>query len=172
METTNWQEIHPKPEFHLFVPRDEAALERYDEFIRVTEIFPVHSLGFQTHRDRFVIDFDRDVLKRRIRTFCDPNLSDEFVRMTFQLKDNRDWKMAQKRRKIQEDEAWEEKIIPCIYRLFDRRWIFYHYHAIDFGREQVMRHILAGENLCLLIPRQTSTTGWFHAMVSIEVSSN
>ncbi|MCD6137946.1 MAG: N-6 DNA methylase, partial [Deltaproteobacteria bacterium] len=63
LATTVWQEIHPKPEFYLFVPRDEAALERYDEFIRVTEIFPVHSVGIVTSRDRFVIDFDREVLR-------------------------------------------------------------------------------------------------------------
>jgi len=154
IKTTDWKKLHPKSEFYLFVPRDEAALKRYDKFSRVTDIFPVHSVGIVTSRDRFVIDFDREVLTRRIRTFLDPNLPDEFVRETFGLKDNRDWKLAEKRREIQKDEDWEDKIAQCLYRPFDSRWVFYHYHAIDFGREEVMRHILQGSNVALIASRQ------------------
>jgi len=166
LETTDWQEIRPKSEFYLFVPRDEAALERYNEFVRVTEVFPVHSVGIVTSRDRFVIDFDRDTLRRRIRTFLDSNLPDEFVRQAFNLKDNRDWKMAQKRKKIQEDQTWDEKIVQCLYRPFDVRWLFYHYHAIDFGREAVMRHMMP-ENLGLITPRRVELAGsWYHALAT------
>jgi len=172
VETTDWQEISPKPEFYLFLPRDEAALEQYNEFVKVTEVFPVHSLGFQTHRDRFVTDFDKEILKRRIRMFLDLSLPDELVRQAFKLKDNRDWKMPQKRKKIQEDEKWEERITQCLYRPFDIRWIFYHYHAIDFGREAIMQHMLAGDNLCLLVPRQTSTVGWSHVIITKRIAES
>ena len=171
VENTDWQEIHPKPEFYLFVPRDEAALERYNEFMRVTEIFPVHSVGIVTSRDRFVIDFDQEALKRRIRTFLDPNLPDEFVRQAFNLKDNRDWKMPQKRKKIQQDEEWKDKIVQCLYRPFDTRWIFYHYHSIDFGREAVMQHMMQ-ENVGLMTCRQLSQLGWCHAMVSTRITDD
>jgi hypothetical protein len=163
---TDWKEILPRPEFYLFVPRGEAALERYNDFVLVTEIFPVHSVGIVTSRDQFVIDFDREALKRRIRMFLDPNLPDELVRQGFKLKDNRDWKMAQKRKKIQEDEAWEEKIVKCFYRPFDARWIFYHYHAVDFGREAVMRHMLS-KNIGLVVPRRVELAGgWYHALAT------
>jgi predicted helicase len=163
--TTDWKEIHSKAEFYLFVPRDETALERYYDYVSVTDVFPVTSIGIQTHRDNFVIDRDREVLKRRIRMFLDSSLPNELVRQAFKLKDNRDWKMAQKRKKIQEDETWEEKIVRCLYRPFDTRWIFYHYHAIDFGREGVMRHMM-WENIALNTVRQTKMSDWRHAVVS------
>ncbi len=153
METTNWQEIHPKPEFYLFVPRDEAALERYNEFDKVTEIFPVHSVGIVTSRDRFVIDFDREVLKRRIRTFRDKKMPDEIVSKTFGLKDKKGWALSEKRKRVQKDEVWEEKIVRCLYRPFDKRWIFYHPDAIERGREEVMRHMMQ-ENMGLITSRQ------------------
>jgi len=172
VETTDWQEISPKPEFYLFVPRDEAALERYNEFVKVTDIFPAHSLGFQTHRDRFVIDLDREILKRRIRMFLDPNMPDDVVRQAFGLKDTTSWKLSEKRKLIQQDEAWEERITQCLYRPFDVRWIFYHYHAIDRGREAIMRHMLAGDNLCLLVPRQTSIVGWSHVIISKRIAES
>jgi predicted helicase len=147
-KNTGWEEIHPKAEFHLFVPRDEAALELYNEFVRVTEIFSVHSLGFQTHRDRFVIDFDRDTLKRRIRMFRDPNMPDEMIQKAYGLKNTRSWRIAETRKKLQADEDWEMKITRCLYRPFDRRWIFYHPDLVDRCREVVMRHMVVDANLC------------------------
>ncbi|MFQ5341531.1 MAG: type ISP restriction/modification enzyme, partial [Anaerolineae bacterium] len=171
--TTDWQEINPKSKFYLFVPRDEAALDRYNQFAQVTDLFPVHSLGIVTSRDSFAIDLEREALKRRIRTFCDPSLTDDMARKAFKLRDNRDWKLAEKRREIQQDGAWEDKITRCLYRPFDDRWLFYHYHAIDFGRETVMRHMLTEDrNIALVTCRQLSTLPWAHAFVSGLVTDN
>ncbi|MBC7170453.1 N-6 DNA methylase [Candidatus Bipolaricaulota bacterium] len=158
-KTTAWHETKPAPEFYLFIPRDEAAFAQYKRFSKVTGVFPVGSTGIKTHRDHFVFDFDREVLKRRIRTFLDPNLPDDFVRETFDLKDNRDWKLHEKRRLIQEDKEWQKKIVPCLYRPFDARWLFYHRDAIDFGREQVMRHMLVSENVALHTGRAGQVVG-------------
>ncbi|MBC7221053.1 N-6 DNA methylase [Candidatus Bipolaricaulota bacterium] len=158
-ETTDWHETKPAPEFYLFIPRDEAAFAQYKRFSKVTDVFPVGSTGIKTHRDHFVFDFDRETLKRRIRTFLDSSLPDDLVRETFNLKDNRDWKLAEKRRLLQEDRSWESKIVPCLYRPFDIRWLFYHRDAVDFGREEVTRHMLAGENLALHTGRAGQVVG-------------
>jgi len=164
-ETSDWQKLHPHSEFYLFVPRDEAVLERYQKFIKVTEIFPVSSTGIKTHRDHFVIDFDRNTLKRRIQMFLDPGLPDDMVRTSFKLRDNRDWKMVDKRKSIQNDKAWDSKTVPYFYRPFDIRWLFYHYDAVDFGRENVMYHILH-ENIALVTCRQQKGVGFRHAFVT------
>ena len=155
VESTGWHEFHPQPESYLFVPQDEVGLGQYKKFISVTEVLPFLRIGMNTHRDQFSIDFDRETLKRRIRTFLDPNIPDQLVRQAFDLKDNQDWKMSEKRVKIQEDGRWEEKITQCLYRPFDTRWIFYHYHAIDYGREDLNSHFVKHENLGLVTTRQT-----------------
>ncbi len=152
--STDWKEIQPQSEFYLFIPRDDTVLTRYQKFVKVTDIFPVKSTGIKTHRDRFVIDFDKEALKRRIRTFIDPSLPDDFVRETFKLKDTDSWSLTEKRKKIQQDKSWEKKIVPCLYRPFDTRWLFYHSDAIDRDRKEVMRH-LTKENLALIVKRQT-----------------
>lgn len=139
--------------------------DRYQKYSKVTEILPVNCLGVQTHRDSFVIDFDRAALKHRIRMFRDKSLPDEITRQTFGLKDNRDWKMSPKRKAIISDERWEEKITKILYRPFDVRWIFYHKDAIDFGRPEVMRHMLH-DNLALNTMRQTKMPEWRYAVVS------
>ena len=155
----------------MFIPRDERALAQYEKFVKVTDIFPVKSTGIKTHRDNFVIDFDKESLKRRIRTFLDPSLPDDFVRETFKLKDNRDWKLSKKRRKIQEDKDWEKKIIPCLYRPFDIRWLFYHPDAIDFGREDVMQH-MCQDNLALMLPRRLETESFTHVLCTNTAITN
>ena len=164
--TTDWKEITPSTPLYLLVPRDERAMDKFQQFIPITAIFPLHSVGIVTSRDGFVFDFDRRALERRIRTFLDSSLPDDFVRESFKLKDNRDWKMAHKRKALQADPDWQHSITPALYRPFDVRWLFYHRDAIDFGRPEVMKHMLH-DNLALVTPRRVELAGgWHHALVS------
>ncbi len=39
-KSTDWEEVHPRSEFYLFVPRDETTFDRYQKFVKVTDIFP------------------------------------------------------------------------------------------------------------------------------------
>jgi len=164
--STEWDEITPKSEFYLFVPRDEAALEQYQEFVSVTDIFPVHSVGIVTSRDAFVIDFDRGVLERRIRRFLDPNMPDELIRRTYKLKDKKDWRLEDARAALREGESWEDSIVPCLYRPFDVRWLLYHPAVIERSREEVMRHMVAGQNVALITSRMTKGETFRHAQVT------
>ncbi|HUT24828.1 MAG TPA: type ISP restriction/modification enzyme, partial [Sumerlaeia bacterium] len=169
IEATEWREIAPKSEFYLFVPRTDKGLDVYERWPHVPEIFVVNSTGIKTHRDHFVFDFDRKTLKRRIRQFRDRSLPDDFVRSALKLKDTRDWKMSERRKKIEEDVDWEDKILECLYRPFDIRWLFYHYHAIELGRQEVMRHMLAGENVALITARTNKSQIMDHFLCSTHI---
>lgn len=165
VETTKWQEIKPKSEFYLFVPRDEEKGENYKNFIRVNKIFPINSVGIVTSRDRFVISFDRESLKRRIWMFRDQNMPDEVVQKSFDLKDKKGWTLSESRKRVCQDENWEQKIVPYLYRPFDTRWIFYHPDTIERNRKNVMQHMMI-DNIALMTCRQISQRGWRHVMVS------
>ncbi|NQT86474.1 N-6 DNA methylase, partial [bacterium] len=78
--TTDWQTLAPVPPYFFFVPKDLDLLSEYERGWNIPEIFPLHSTGFTTHRDRFVMDFDDAVLKERIARFRDPTRSDDEVR--------------------------------------------------------------------------------------------
>jgi len=156
IETTNWQEIKPKPEFYLFIPREEALLEAYNKYLKITDIFPVNSVGIVTSRDNFVIDCDRSALKRRVEIFRDKNLPDEIIKQTFGLRDKSNWKLKDAREGVTKDEEWENSVIQMLYRPFDVRWIFYHDEVMERPRKEVMRHIMK-DNVGLLVPRQVAT---------------
>ncbi|HIE28465.1 TPA: DNA methyltransferase [Candidatus Poribacteria bacterium] len=158
IKTTDWQELSPKSEFYLFIPRDERLLESYEKYHKITEIFPVNSVGIVTSRDKFVIDSDKKALERRIRTFRDTKMPDEFVRQAFNLRDKSNWKLKDAREKVREDEDWESSITKILYRPYDIQWIFYHDEVIERSRKEVMRH-MTPKNLGLCIGRAGQVVG-------------
>lgn len=164
--TTAWQTVQPRPEFYLFVPRDDVGLARYNQFVKVNDLFPVNSVGIVTARDQFVTDFDKDALKQRIRLVRDGATPDEVLRQGFGLHDKAGWKLAEARKKVQQDAAWESRLVRCLYRPFDVRWIFYHPAWIERDRAAVMRHMMQ-ENLGLVVPKRVEISGgWNHALVA------
>ncbi len=153
--TTTWREIKPKAEFYLFVPRDEVALDQYNQYPRMSDIFPVNSVGIVTARDSFVIDFDKETLERRVLMFLDiKSMPDDLIRQTFDLKEDKaNWKLKKTRETVAEDSEWKTAITKVLYRPFDERWIFYHDEVIERSRKEVMRHLMQA-NLALIAPRQ------------------
>lgn len=158
-KSTEWRTVQPRPDFYLFTPRDERAVVVYGQFPKITDVFTANSTGIKTHRDHFVYDFDRATLKNRIRTFLNSSLPDEFVRETFNLRDTQTWRLRERRELLQQEAAWEISIVPALYRPFDIRWLFYHKHILDRGRQELMRHLLAGENIALHTGRAGQVVG-------------
>lgn len=153
IKTTDWQELSPTDEFYFFIPRGQRFLESYKKYPKITEVFPVNSVGIVTSRDNFVIDFDREVLERRIRMFRNKEMPDELIRQTFKLKDKSNWKLKIARENIRQDEKWKSSLSKILYRPFDTRWIFYHDEVIERSRKEVMLHMIQ-ENLGLITRRQ------------------
>jgi len=168
INTTKWKTILPKTPFYFFIRRDEKQLARYLKFPQVTDIFPVNSVGIVTSRDKFVIDANKEELKKRIRMFRDDNLSDEIIKKAFDLKDKAKWKVKDARKKIRDEEDWEKFIRPILYRPFDIQWIFYHDAVIERTRKNVMAHLMK-ENLALLCCRQQNKVGFWHALVADKI---
>src|SRR3990172_12572654 len=153
---------------YLFVPRSERQAEQYERFIKITDIFPVNSVGIVTSRDALVIDDDKEALKRRIRQFRDKNLTDEFIREAFGLGDTSNCNRKDAREKIYKNQDWEDAITQILYRPFDVRWIFYHDEVIERSRKEVMRHLMH-ENLGLITVRQVAEGVFDHAYVANTV---
>ncbi|MDP2279886.1 MAG: type ISP restriction/modification enzyme, partial [Nitrospirota bacterium] len=165
IKTTKWKTIRPKSEFYLFIPRDEGLLKQYEMYPKVTDIFPLNSVGIVTSRDDFVIDSDKAALKRRIMQFRDKKMPDEIIRQAYNLKDKPNWKIKDIRESIMKDDDWEQAITRILYRPFDIKWIFYHDAAIERSRKEVMQHIVK-DNLGLITVRQVAEGNFNHAFVS------
>ncbi|MDI1307924.1 MAG: DUF559 domain-containing protein [Methylotenera sp.] len=129
----------------------------------MNDLFTLNSSGIKTHRDHFVIDIDINALQKRVERFYDLTVSDDDIRREMDLKDNRDWQLNIARRKAIFD---KELIETTTYRPFDNQTIYYDANLIDFGRQNVMRHMLAGENLGLVavVQSQAANLDYFDCL--------
>ena len=166
VKTTEWQELKPNSPFYFFIPREEEGREVYEKYWKVTEIFPVNSVGFVTARDKFVIDFDKECLKSRFLQFYNLSLSDDAIKQIFKIKDYRNFKIDKIRR---ERKFNENSIIPCLYRPFDNRYVYYERYIVQEWQFTVMKHMLK-ENLGLITSRMTKGEKYKHTLVSDTIS--
>ncbi|MEW6068869.1 MAG: type ISP restriction/modification enzyme [Nitrospirota bacterium] len=165
IKTTKWKTIKPKSEFYLFIPRDEGLLSQYETYPKVTDIFPVNSVGIVTSRDDFVIDRDISALKRRMTQFRDKKMPDEIIAQTYGLKDKSNWKLKDARESVMKDDDWDKAITKILYRPFDEQWIFYHDAVIERSRKEVMQH-MSKDNLGLITVRQVAEGNFNHAFIT------
>ena len=167
--TTAWTELAPKPPLYLFVPRDEALWDEYEAGAKLTDVFPVHSVGIVTARDRLAIRWSAEDMRRVAADFASRDA--ESARNAFSLgRDSNDWKVADAQQDVRDHPEPERHVAPVLYRPFDTRFTWYTGRAGGFicrPRPKVMRHMLAGANLGLSTTRSTEITGgWEHVFVS------
>jgi len=116
----------PKAELGLsFLP---AKVSRdYNSWPALTELFPASYPGVKTSRDKLLIDFDKQVLIDRIKSFFDPEISYQ------------DWRtanpdLAEKTNRFDPEAVREylvnrgyvpQNIVRYQYRPFDVRWLYW-----------------------------------------------
>lgn len=153
LDGTAWREIEPASAAYLFVPEDGALRAEYEQGWKITEAMPVNVLGFQTHRDDFAIDLDRETLCARIAAMRDTELTDDAFKRAHGLSDNRDWQLAEARKALRNDADWERSLIRVAYRPFDERWGYFSEIAMDYPRRELIEHVAGKENTCIGVGR-------------------
>jgi Type ISP C-terminal specificity domain len=153
---TEWSSINIETSgFYLLIPQDSTFRQEYDSWWKITDVFLVNSTGVKTHRDHFVLDFDKSALCQRINNFRDLSISDAQIADLYELKDTRDWKINHCRHSLSNDSSWQKHFTKCLYRPFDFREYYHHANVVELPRQQIMQHMLLGNNLGLIIPKQT-----------------
>jgi predicted helicase len=154
IEKTDWKELKPQKPFYLFTPQNTKSLNEFDKYPKITDVMKLNVLGFQTHRDDFAIDFDRDTIYQRVNEMRNQKVSEQDFRQKHNLQDNRDWKLEESRQNARTKKNWEESIIQCLYRPFDKRFCYFDEITMDYPRRELKDHVAGKENLCLGLGRQ------------------
>ncbi len=165
-----YQPIQPASPYYFFIPRTTANLQAYQSWPSIPEIFPVNSVGIVTARDSFVIAFEKTELQNRILQFQNTQgLPDEVLAQAYGLKDKPGWSLSVARKRIQAESNPQAHVHPILYRPFDVRYIFYHEAIIERPRPEVMRHMLAGENVALISARSNKSSVMDHFFVTDKI---
>jgi predicted helicase len=154
LEAIDFTEIRPAEPYYFFIPKDTESLSEYEKGFLTSELFLSQSMGITSARDSFVIDFTKDELLTRIIDFTNLDIDDNIIREKYfgskkagkYLKgDTRGWKLTDARISIAKNNH-NEYLLPISYRPFDERFIYYFPSMVDWGREEVMEH-LVNENI-------------------------
>jgi len=164
LTSIDWQPLVPASPFYLFAYQDAALGEEFQAGWRLTEIFPMSVLGFQTHRDAFAVSFTEAEMKRKLGELEDSRISDDDLARRYGLKSNRDWSFPDARSAARNGAATPLQLVA--YRPFDDRWSEFSSLTMDYPRRDILDHVAGHQNLCLLVPRQIGITTWRHAFVA------
>ena len=171
-KTTEWREIRPVSEFYLFTPQDANLFEQYSRYIKVTDIFPVNSVGIVTARDSLTVRWTPEDVWTTVVNFS--RMGPELAREAYKLgKDARDWKVTFAQEDLRQSGPDRCHIIPLLYRPFDVRFTYYTGQSRGFlcmPRPDVMRHMATGENIALITSRLTKGESFRHAQVTRHIT--
>ena len=174
LESVAWQKLDTREPFYFFIPKTYKNIEQYNEGFELKSLFPINVTGIVTARDPLVIDTHKEDLNKRISYFANPENTDDQVREKFfghkkekkyKKGDTRGWKLDAARKKIRNFDH-DSKIQKVNYRPFDDCWIYYTPEMVDWGREDVMKHMLQEHNIGLVVCRQCISDNWSHAFIA------
>lgn len=146
VSSTEWTYLEPKENMFFFVPKDFRVENEYLNNQIVTDVFPIHQNGLKTDRDKLFFDFDHDVLKSRIKKFYSDSEIDPVFREAYSIKDTSSYDLLSRREKTCFD---PKNLHRCLYRPFDFQWLYYSPGLTSRPAWNVMKHLLAGENIGL-----------------------
>jgi hypothetical protein len=169
LTSIDWITLQPVTPFYLFAHQDAVIRDEQEQDLRLTEIFPVNVLGFQTHRDAFAISFTKAEMKRKLAEFADTSNLDEELARRYRLGSAGAWSISAARAAIRDGGATMPQIVA--YRPFDDRWSEFSPLTIDRPRRELLDHVAGRTNITLLAPRGIGTKDWQHAFIA-EVPAN
>lgn len=172
---TSWKKIEPSSPNYMFKPWNRELEVEYQVWPKITEIMPVNSVGVVTARDKLTIHPSRAAVNEVVRDFA--ILPTETARDKYNLgKDAQDWKVQWAQDDLNRSGLSGELVAPILYRPFDLRYTYYTGESRGFicrPRQEVMRHMLAGENLGLSTTRSIEIQGGFeHVFVSKHITQH
>ena len=172
---SEWTTIEPSSPNYMFKPWNRELEEEYQVWPRITEIMPVNSVGVVTARDKLTIRWSRAEMMDVVRDFV--RLPTETARDRYSLgKDVRDWKVDFAQDDLIVSGIKPDLVAPILYRPFDTRFTYYTGKSRGFicmPRQEVMGHMLAGNNLGLSTTRSIEIQGGFeHVFISKHITQH
>jgi very-short-patch-repair endonuclease len=180
LKNIDFKKLNPEKPYLFFVPKSNVGSDEYGTGFKVDEIFNMNVTGIVTARDSLVIREKEKELLSNIIKFVNPEFTDNDTRKYFfenkkegkyLAGDSRGWSLASARQKIKDYD--HSSIIKRIdYRPFDTRFIYYTPAMVDWGRDKFMNNFFKGENIGLVVARQSTDDYWCNVQVSKYMIDN
>jgi predicted helicase len=158
------KQLQPSAPHYAWVVRDESLLAQYQQGLSVQELFTVNSVGIVTSRDNLVLDYDKQSLSIRMQQFF--SLTPDEVKTALGVGENKLWTIASAQARTKFSSGFIQRIA---YRPFDLRYIYNDPEMIERPRGDVMRHMLAGDNVGLITARSNKSETCDHFYITQNI---
>ncbi|MCO6184596.1 type ISP restriction/modification enzyme [Rhizobium sp. L1K21] len=148
-----YQTVQPISPLYLFAP--SSTNSAYESWPLASDLFGLYSMGIKTSRDSLVVGFELEEIQPLITGFVSPDLSDLEACEAFQVSAKKGWNLRKARSDVAAVKELGPFFQPFLYRPFDLRTIFYHSALVFSAATPVMKQLLPGNNLGLVLTRQT-----------------
>ena len=153
LASTQWTRLHPNGDYAFFVPKDFDLKPEYFQGFGLKQIFIVAHNGVKTDRDSLFYDFSKQTLEKRMKTFYSEEGMAPVFREEYGVHDSSSYALLRRRSETAFD---PRNIRPCLYRPFDKRFLYYSPDLTSRPAWEVMRHTIHGDNLGLVFMRQVA----------------
>lgn len=147
IENLTWNEL---PEDCEVWKVEGKGKEEYMKGFSVAEMFSKNTTGIVTMGDSFIIDENKDVLRKRVEDFLYNDISENELKEKYDLGKNYAKWVVDNKKKIEIDDS---KIVPLSYRPFDTRWTYFDKNLVWRTRDQTMIHLVGRDNVGLIASR-------------------
>ncbi len=166
ISNTDWIKLAPEKPWWFFVPKEKQSSEEYNTFPSLTSAYQVFGNGIGTDRDGLFYDFDYNILSTRIEKFYSPEALNPPFSEDYKVRDSSSYPLLSRRSATQFSTSC---LTNCLYRPFDKRWLYYDPKLISRPASSVMQQFQRS-NLALLVTRQISTGEFRHVFISNTIS--
>ncbi len=142
--------------FRFFTPIAFGNIDEYCLGWSVADIFSTKQNALKTDRDDLVFDFEKKKLENRLKVFYSEGGLKSPFKEEYNIENSSGYDLLGKRQKTKYD---AHNVHKCLYRPFDVRWLYYSPNFTSRPAWDVMKHMLAGENLGLITTR-VATEDW------------
>jgi len=174
ISSIDWEKIDSFRPWYMFYHLDMNRWEEYVSGWKITDIFPLYSVGIMTGQDQLTIRDTPEKVKEIVEDLV--LLSEDHFRKKHKLmKDKRQWALKKSvndlrehglnknMTKIELRNQIEKSVVSILYRPFDKRYTFYTGRSRGFHerpRGKVMKHMIDGDNLGLIVSRNSRPAPW------------
>ncbi len=166
LKTIEYKELSNIAPNYFFVGKDIDVQKEYDTGFALSELMGTNVLGFQTHRDKFAIDYELKNLKERIQDFRNITIDDHELKIKYNINESNDWNLRKQRDILRKDNDYQKSLTLTSYRPFDNQFAILHNAICDRPRKEIIQHILNKENYCLLNSKQQAIEGFRHTFIT------
>ncbi len=175
VQNTDWKILQPKSPRYLFVPRkiEQKREKEYKKGWAISDIFSQGLTGLFTGQDKLAIQRTSELARNIVNDFV--SLSETEIREGHKLdqKDKKDWTVKAAQSDLKNLSTTEDHITPICYRPFDTQFTCYTGKSSGFHnrpRRDIMRHLLAGDNLALCVCKTVTRSVWQHALITNQIT--